>query len=368
MAFDLDRIISIGLEGNASDLILKTGSQPAMKRVGKVLFLSDERISEEDMTSLIERVAPDHIRETLFLEGEADFAFEYEDSTRFRVNAFRTNAEYAMVMRQVKNSIPDFGELFLPERQFAHFGQLERGLIFITGITGSGKSTSLAALIDYINGTRNKHIVTLEDPIEYMFSDELSLINQRQVGTDTATWMTGLRSAMREAPDVLMLGEIRDSETMEAAISAAETGHLVFTTLHTINAVQTVERVMTFFPPHQHDLVRMQLSMVLGGVASQRLLPCVKGDHMVPAVEILMNTPRVSEILRTGATTDLELAMQEGADYYGTQTFNMSLQSLYEEGLVTLEEACMASDSPDDLRLAVRGINKGNNNFSVGRY
>lgn len=359
MALDLDRVVSVCVESEASDIILKTGAQPAIKRMGRVLFISDDVITEEDMGLAIVRVASEQSISDLNSKGEADFAFQHGDLGRFRVNAFKAQGSLSIVMRQVKASIPSFAELKLPERPFVHLAQRERGLIFVTGITGSGKSTSLAAIIDYINSTRNKHILTLEDPIEYRFEDGLSIINQRQVGLDTETWISGLRSAMREAPDIVMLGEIRDRDTMEAAIAAAETGHLVLSTLHTVNAIQTVERIMTFFPPHQHELIRLQLSMVIEGVVSQRLIPCIKEDRMVPAVEILMGSPRVREILRTGATTDLPQAMEEGEDYYGSQTFNMSLRNLHKEGLVSLEDACGASDSPDDLRLAIRGIVRG---------
>jgi twitching motility protein PilT len=311
------------------------------------------------MQAVLERIASPADRAQFAANNEADFAFQHESLSRFRVNMFRASGEISAVMRQIKSTIPSFEDLGLPERQFCHFGQLERGLVFITGITGSGKSTSLAAIVDYINGTRNKHILTLEDPVEYRFEDGLSIINQRQVGTDTSSWISGLRSAMREAPDVIMLGEIRDKETMEAAIAAAETGHLVLSTLHTVNAVQTVERIMTFFPPHQHELIRSQISMVLEGVISQRLVASLKDDRMVPAVEILMGSPRIREILKAGTTPDLQHALEEGADYYGTQTFNMSLKYLYDAGLISVEEACAASDSPDDLRLAMRGIVRG---------
>ena len=367
MALDFDRLISVCVDGNASDIVLKTGAQPAIKRLGRILFISDDPVTAEDMEAVFQAIASQADRDHFDRQGEVDFAFQHASQGRFRVNLFRAGGQISAVMRQIKSIIPSFQELSLPERQFCHLGQLERGLVFITGITGSGKSTSLAAVIDYINGTRNKHILTLEDPIEYRFEDGLSIINQRQVGNDTRTWLTGLRSAMREAPDVIMLGEIRDRETMEAAIAAAETGHLVLSTLHTVNAVQTVERVMTFFPPHQHDLIRLQLSMVLEGVVSQRLVPCVKEDRMVPAVEILMGSPRIREILKTGSTPDLPHALEEGADYYGTQTFNMSLKSLHDAGLITIEEACGASDAPDDLRLAIRGIVRGSGVRIMGR-
>ena len=362
---NLDRVLATVVEADASDLILKTGSQPAMKQTGRVLFLSEDAVTADDMRSTLDRITYPEALSRFKESGEADFAYQSADWGRFRVNAFRQCGEVSVVMRQIKDVVPSFSELHLPERQFTQFANLERGLVFVTGITGSGKSTSLAAIVDAVNNTRNKHVLTLEDPIEYRFSDNLSIINQREVGVDTGSWVSGLRNAMREAPDVIMIGEIRDTATMEAAIAAAETGHLVLTTLHTVNAIQTVERIMTFFPPHQHDLVRLQLSTVLEGVASQRLIPCIQTGRMVPAVEVLMATPRIREILRQGQAQDLSAALEAGEEYYGTQTFNMSLKALYEGGLVTLDDACAASDRADDLRLAIRGVVRGSDHRMI---
>lgn len=366
MALDLERLIGTTVDSDASDLILKTGSHPAMKQAGKVLFLSEERLSRETARSFLERLATTEALNRFEEGGEADFAFEHPERGRFRCNAFKQSGEVSMVMRHIKTAVPNFEDLHLPGQQFRHLASLERGLILVTGVTGSGKSTSMAALIQEINNNCNKHIITLEDPIEYLFEDNLSIINQREVGTDTRTWITGLRNAMREAPNVIMIGEIRDEATMEAAIAAAETGHLVLTTLHTVNAIQTVERVMTFFPPHQHDLVRLQLSMVLEGVASQRLIPSLRSQRMVPAVELMMASPRSREILRDGKTYDLEHALVEGAQYYGSRTFNMSLKELYDGKLISMEDALAASDSPDDLRLAMRGVVRGTDRRVAG--
>jgi twitching motility protein PilT len=356
---DLDRLLKTVVDSDASDLILKVGNQPAMKVHGKVLFIGEEPVVAEEFDGVLDRVMTKEMRARLLEQGERDFSFECKDVGRFRCNAFRQMGLYAIVMRQVKRVVPSFTELCLPERQFNHFAALERGLVLVTGVTGSGKSTSVAAIIDAINNTRNKHIVTLEDPVEYKFVDNLSVINQREVGLDTQSFLTGLRAAMREAPDVIMLGELRDTETMSAAIAAAETGHLVISTLHTVNAMQTVERVMTFFPPHQHDLVRFQLSTVIAGIASQRLVPCLQSARMVPAVELLMATPRTRDILREGKTRELGKALEEGAEYYGSQTFNMSLQYHLEGGRISLDDALAASDNPDDLKLALRGVTKG---------
>ncbi|MCA9319232.1 MAG: PilT/PilU family type 4a pilus ATPase [Planctomycetes bacterium] len=357
--FEFEKILEMTVGADASDLILKVGSPPAMKVSGRVLFLSDERLESADGWRVAREVAPPDAFAVFESLGEADFSYEAEGRGRFRVNLFRQGGEPGMVLRQIKNMIPTFQDLKLPHEQFSYLSALDRGIIFVTGVTGSGKSTTLAAMVETINNTRNKHIITLEDPVEYTFSDNLSIVNQREVGSDTRTFATGLRASMREAPDVIMVGEIRDLETMESAIAAAETGHLVLTTLHTVNAIQTVERIQTFFPPHQHDLVRLQLSTVLCGVASQRLLPSLQSTGMVPAVEILIATPRVRELVFEGKTLEIEKALVEGAEYYGTQTFNMSLKSLYEQRLISLEDALSASDNPDDLKLQIRGVQTG---------
>jgi twitching motility protein PilT len=356
---DLDRLLKTVVDSDASDLILKIGTQPAMKVHGKVLFIGSDPIRAEEFEAVLEQIATPETRARLMKAGDRDFSCEFPGIGRFRCNAFKVMGNLAVVMRHVKNSVPSFTELCLPDRQFTQFAALERGLVLVTGVTGSGKSTSVAAIIDSVNNTRNKHIVTLEDPIEYKFTGNLSVINQREVGIDTQSFVTGLRAAMREAPDIIMLGELRDTETMSAAIAAAETGHLVISTLHTVNAMQTIERVMTFFPPHQHDLVRFQLSTVLAGVASQRLVPCLTSARMVPAVELLMSTPRTREILREGKTRELEKALTEGAEYYGSQTFNMSLLAHLQAGRISLDDALNASDNPDDLKLALRGVTKG---------
>ena len=357
--FEFDKILQMTVAADASDLIIKTGSQPAVKVAGRVLFLSEDIINSKDCDRVVDRVAKPEARKKFEEVGEVDFSFDAGNLGRFRVNLFRQSGEAGLVLRQIKSMIPSFTELNLPEQQFEHLANLDRGIVFVTGVTGSGKSTTLASMIDWINHSRNKHIITLEDPVEYTFDDDLSIINQREIRTDTRSFATGLRSAMREAPDVIMVGEIRDEETMHAAISAAETGHLVLTTLHTVNAIQTVERIDSFFPPHQHDLVRLQLSTVLAGVASQRLIPNLQTASMVPAVELLIATPRVKELIFEGKTLELDKALTEGCEYYGTQTFNMSLRSLYEGGLVSLEDALAASDNPDDLKLLLRGIESG---------
>ena len=227
-----------------------------------------------------------------------------------------------------------------------------------TGVAGSGKSTTLASMLEFVNRTMNKHIITIEDPIEFRFEDKRSIVNQREIGPDVQSFGQALRQAMRQSPDVILIGEMRDAETVAAAISAAETGHLVFSTLHTVNAVQTVERIISFFPPHQHELVRLQLALNLAGVCSLRLVKNKDGTSMVPAVEMLINTPTVRELLEQGSTRMLPKALQEGS-YYGTMTFNQSLIRLFQAGNISLEDALSSSDNPDELKMQMRGITQG---------
>jgi twitching motility protein PilT len=359
MAFDFESVISAAAGADAADIILKSGLRPALKVDGAVRLLELAPPSAEELLGLIERLAPQDAFARLGAEGDCDFAVERGDAGRHRVNAFRHSRGVGMVLRQVKAHVPTFRTLHLPERQCTALSQLHRGLVLVTGVTGSGKSTTLASLMEAITTARPVHAVTLEDPVEFRFRDGPSVIHQREVGVNMKDWQSGLRAALREAPDVIMLGEIRDAASMEAALSAAETGHLVLSTLHTVNAIQTVERIMTFFPPHQHDLVRMQLSLVLEGVLSQRLVHSKATGRRVPALEILLPTPRVRELLRQGKTRDLDHALVDGASQYGTQTFNMALKALVDGAMVEESDAIAASDNPDDLRLALRGISRG---------
>ena len=252
-------------------------------------------------------------------------------------------------------------DLLLPPVPIKKLAMLSRGLVLVTGIAGSGKSTTLAAMIDYMNNNTQRHIVTIEDPIEFMFQDLSSAITQREVGIDTKDYLGALKTVVRQTPDVIFVGEMRDYETVSAALTAAETGHLVLSTLHTVNAVQTVERIMSFFPPHQHDTVRLQLSLVLEGVVSQRLIGRRSSEGRVPAVEILLGTPTVKEMILEGRTRELAEALEAGHEYYGSQSFNQSLVGLVREGVIDFDDAMAAADSPDELKLALRGITKGVN-------
>jgi twitching motility protein PilT len=278
---------------------------------------------------------------------------------RFRANIFRQRGRLCLVFRHVLDTIPTLEDLNLPVRQVEELASLQRGLVLVTGTAGSGKSTTLASMVEFMNHHFARHIVTIEDPIEFVFLDRMSMINQREIGFDTLDYSSALRHVVRQTPDVILLGEMRDPETVTAALSAAETGHLVLSSLHTVNAVQTVERILSFYPPHQHDQVRLQLSLVLEGVVSQRLLPRKGDQSRVPAVEVLLGTPTVRDLLYEGKTRELTKAIHEGSHYYGSQTFQQSLVLLYRNGLISFDDALAASDNPDELKLDLRGITKG---------
>ena len=354
----LQDFLRIMVKEQASDLILKAGSCPAIRLAGTIRFLGDQPLPQAVMERFITEIVDERGRAEIARSGAHDFALALEGIGRFRCNAFRQGGENGFVFRRVNTEVPSFKDLNLPVQPLKQLASLKRGLVLATGTAGSGKSTTLAAMIEYVNRNAQKHIVTIEDPIEFRFEDRFSIVNQREIGTDCESFAGALRQAVRQSPDVILIGEMRDRETVEAAITAAETGHLVFSTLHTVNAVQTVERVISFFPPHQHELIRLQLALNLAGVVSLRLIRNKEGRAMVPAVELLMNTPTVRELLESGSTRMLPKALAEGA-FYGTMTFNQSLIRLFEAGNVTLEDALAASDNPDELKMQMRGITQG---------
>jgi len=351
-------LLKTAVARGASDLMLKAGSPPALRVNGRLRFLSAPDVTPQFATDAAHEITRDDQRATFEREGEVDLAYEDEGVGRFRVNVYKQRGLTSLVFRHVKYSIPSLEELRLPHETLAKLCTQSRGLIIVTGVTGCGKSTTLAAMVEHINQTQSKHVVTIEDPIEYLYRDDKSMVDQRELLEDTMTYASAMRHVVRQAPDVILIGEMRDHDTMAAAINAAETGHLVLTTLHTVNASQTVERMINFFPPHEHDLIRLQLSMVLIGSISQRLVPTADGKGRVPTVEILTNSPRMQELLRDGQTLELYHVMKEG-DFYGMQTFNQSLMRWLDEGVITLDDAVVASDDPDELRLALDGVTTG---------
>jgi twitching motility protein PilT len=342
---------------DASDLFLKVGVPPAMRVIGRVVSMGGQPLSEENMLEIFNEVCDDFAKKKFAEKGEVDVSYEIYGVGRFRANIFRQRGYIGMVFRHIKAKVPTMEELSLPSEPLRRLALQPRGLVLVTGTAGSGKSTTIASMIEYINETEEKHIITIEDPIEFTFTDKKSVIDQREIGQDTDSFVAALKHAVRQSPDVIFIGEMRDIETMEAAIHAAETGHLVVSTLHSLNAMQTVDRIINFFPPNAHPFLQMQLSQLLEGVVSQRLLPTKDGTARMPAVELMSSTPTVQELLLHGKTRELYKALKEGS-YYGCMTFNQSLKSLLERDLITLEDALSAADSPDELKLELRGISK----------
>lgn len=360
---EIKRFFEYMVTQGASDLFLKTNSRPAMRLDGKIRFIVDVPLTQDQMWEAFDTLLDDTCKANFEQFGEADFSMELPNVGRFRANVFRYMSQHAMVFRHVQNRIPTFAELNLPVKGLEHLANLSRGLVLATGIAGSGKSTTLASILQYINEKHNKHVVTIEDPIEFIFRENSCIFSQREVGIDTENFAIALKHAMRQSPDVILIGEMRDKETVEASINAAETGHLVFSTLHTLNAVQTIDRIIMFFPPHQHSMLRQQLSMVLEGVISIRLITRKAGKGRVPAVELLLGTPTVKQILSEGRTLELAKALSEGMEHFGTMTFAQSLQSLCEKDLINIDDALAGSDNPEELRMVLRGINKSSSRF-----
>ncbi len=351
-------ILKAMVQLRSSDLFLKVGSPPRVRVDGNVRQLGTTPLTRDDVKEAFTLVVEEHARETFKKHHEVDTAFEDADIGRFRVNAFMQRGQIGLVMRHVRSDIPSFKDLGLPMEVFERLAMLRRGLVLVTGITGSGKSTTLASMIQYMNHSTNRHIITIEDPIEYSYVDDRCIINQREVGIDTRDFKTALRNAMREAPDVILIGEMRDVETVQAAIDAAETGHLVLSTLHTINAQQTMERIINFFPPYQHSLIRMQLSMVFQAVVSQRLIPKKDNPGRVPGLEIMVATPTIKQMIEEGRTPELYTAIRD-SEHFGCVTFNQSLYKLYEKGDISREDALATSDNPDEMEMLFRGIQRG---------
>jgi twitching motility protein PilT len=348
------KLLQKAVQKDASDIHLKSGSAPYFRIDGELQVQEGRPLTAEDMDAICSVILTDGQRQYLMKRGEVDLAFVEKGVGRFRVNAFRQRGSLSMVMRRIKNKILTFEQLLLPYAT-QRFAEMRRGMVLITGTTGSGKSTTLASVIDYINDTRRCHVVTIEDPIEYVHYDRLAVINQREVTIDTADFSTALKAVMRQDPDVILVGEMRDIETFQAAISASETGHLVFSTLHTTNVLQTIDRIIDLFPSNQQDQVRAQLAINLKAVMSMRLLPRVDGAGRVPACEILFSNPSVRALIRENRVAQLETAIHQGRED-GMQTFNDSLHGLVKAKLVSMEEATLWSDNPEELGMLIQGI------------
>lgn len=353
----LDDLLVEMVEKGASDLFLKAGVAPHIRVDGKIQSLDYGDLTFDETQDIAYKMMTEEQIERFEKVPEMDLALGIHGVGRFRVNLFRQRGSVAMVFRHIKNPTFRFEDLHLP-MAVKLLAEKQRGLVLVTGTTGSGKSTTLAAMINHINAHRKCHIVTVEDPIEFLHQDREAIISQREVGFDTKTFADALRHVLRQAPDVILIGEMRDLETVQTAIAAAETGHLVLSTLHTIDAVQTVERIINFFPAYLHSQIRMEMSLGLQGVISQRLLPRKRGNGRVPACEILIATPMIKKLLNEGKTMELLPAIEEGL-HWGMQTFNQSLHNLIQQDLVAFETALMYATSPEELKLMVEGITSG---------
>jgi twitching motility protein PilT len=357
---DLDRLLVMLAELDGSDLHIKAGAPPRMRIAGALRTLEDEpSFTVEETASLAASIMPKAVRETFEERHEVDFAYALHGTARFRVNAYYQRSSVALAMRRVRPNAATVAELGIPE-VVSRLAEEQRGLVLVTGPTGSGKTTTLAAMVDHINHLRSCHIVTIEDPIEYLHTDDLAAIDQREVGFDTNSFSSAMRVVLRQDPDVILVGEMRDAETVSAALTAAETGHLVLSTLHTINATETINRIVDFFPPYQQTQVRVTLAGSLKGIVCQRLLATADEKNRVPAVEILVVNGRIQQaIIDPLITGDIEEIVADG-EYYGMLTFDQSLVSLVESQRITLAEAMGAASNPHDLRVMLeqKGIMK----------
>src|SRR5919205_2508017 len=350
-------LLKIAVDSGASDLHLKVGSFPMMRVRGTLMpATQDKRLDHEDVVAMSAAVMSTAQRQKFKDSQEVDVAYSVPGLGRFRCNVFQQRGTVGLVLRVIPMQIRTLDELGLPQ-VLKTIAAEERGLVLVTGTTGSGKSTTLAAMSDEINATRTAHIMTVEDPIEYLHRDNRSIISQREIGVDTNSFSQALRSALRQDPDVILVGEMRDFETIETALLAAETGHLVFSTLHTLDATETINRIIAVFPPHQQKQIRIQLASVLKAVISQRLITRVDNKSRAPAVEVLISTAFIRDCIMDKEKTHLiHGAIAQGTSQYGMQTFDQSIFYLFQQKLISYEEALRWASNVDEFKLKVQGI------------
>jgi twitching motility protein PilT len=354
---DLNQILLEALAQEASDVHIKVGTPPVFRVNGALRAWNKMKpFDSNDVSKMAFGLMNDWQKERFIKNREVDMGYEVYGLGRFRVNVFQQRGKIRIALRIVPYQIKGLKDLHLP-KVLENISLEHRGLILVTGTTGSGKSTTLASMIDIVNNSRNCHIITIEDPIEFIHEDKKSIVDQREIGSDTNTFSSALRVALRQDPDVILVGEMRDFETIETALTASETGHLVMSTLHTLNATETINRIISVFPPYHQKQVRLQLAGVLKGVVSQRLVPKADGIGRVPAVEVLVSTARVKEcIVDKDKTSEINDAISKGYTSYGMQSFDQSLMFLMQENLITYEEALKHCTNPDDFALRVKGI------------
>ncbi|HJW71823.1 MAG TPA: type IV pilus twitching motility protein PilT [Geothrix sp.] len=354
----INELLTVVCEQGASDLHLKVGNHPIARIRGKLTPMTQfKRLVQEDTIAMAYAIMASDKQKGKFKENmDLDIAYSVPSLGRFRCNIFNQRGTVGLVLRVIPRKIYTIDDLMLP-KVLKTICQEQRGLVLVTGTTGSGKSTTLAAMIDLINATRTEHILTIEDPIEYLHRDNLSIINQREVEADCRTFASALRAALRQDPDVILVGEMRDLETIETALHAAETGHLVFSTLHTLDATETINRIISIFPPHHQKQVRLQLSAVLKAVISQRLVPRTDGQGRVPAVEVMVSTESVRSCIEDKDKTKMmKDVISSGTAQYGMQTFDQSLFFLLKQGLITEEEALLRATNVGEFKLRLEGV------------
>ncbi len=344
----IDELLATAVNAGASDLHLTVGTAPTIRVNGALHKLNEDKLLPPDTAALVKEVMRPSSQETLEAEGQADFSYGLAGLGRFRVNVYRQRDAYALAFRVIPARVQTLEELGMPT-VLHDLSERPNGLIIVTGPTGSGKSTTLAAMVDSINSTQTRHIVTIEDPIEYLHSHKQSIVNQREVGSDTQSFAGALRSALRQDPDVILVGEMRDLETISTSLTAAETGHLVLATLHTNDAAQTVNRIIDVFPAHQQQQIRVQLADVIQGIVAQQLVPTKDGRGRVAALEVMVVTPAIRNLIREGKTHQIRSAIQTGGRM-NMQTMDKSLHDLYRRGLISLEEATKRATSPEEFQ------------------
>jgi len=349
----LHSLLDFAINMGASDVHIKVGHHATLRIASELFPVQMDPPSREQVQEIIRVILPGHLEARLEHEKEADFSYKHETLGRFRVNVFQQRGEMALALRYVRTHIPSFQELHLPE-QIAHIAAADRGIILVSGATGSGKSSTLAAMVEQINQTEKCHIITLEDPVEYLFDDKQSVIEQREIGLDTLSFERALVHVMRQDPDVIMIGEMRDSQSFMAALAAADTGHVVLTTLHASTAYQAIGRILDFFPSHERDQIRRQIGVNMRAVICQRLVPAIAGG-VVPAVEIMMSTPTVRKLIEENRLDKLYAAVETGTED-GMQTFNQSLFRLVKEKMITEDNALARATNPEQLKMNLRGI------------
>ncbi len=348
------KLLQRAVQKDASDIHLKTGSVVYFRVDGQILSQEGDPLLKEDIDGILDILLSHEQKDYFLKRGDLDLAFTEKGVGRFRVNAFRQRGSVSLVMRRIKSKILTIEQLNLP-LAVNRFATMQRGLVLLTGTTGSGKSTALAAIVDHINSHRQCHVVTIEDPIEYVHADRKAVINQREITIDTKDFSSALKAVMRQDPDVILVGEMRDLETFQAAISASETGHLVFSTLHTTNVMLTIDRIIDLYPSNQHEQVRSQLAMNLRAIMCMRLLPRADGTGRVPNCEIMFTNPGIKALIKENRIVQMDNAISNGRDS-GMQGFNDSLHDLIKQGLVSLDVGMEISDNPEELNMMLQGI------------